>query len=277
MKAKMEEEDVSETPRIRLGDASIASPFTSKIPNITATLHIIRQGRCTLVTTLQMYTILALNCLISAYSMSVLFLDGVKYGERQMTIAGLSIAVFFLLISKSMPLDVLSPQRPPSKLFTVYWLLNVMGQFVMHLVVLVSAVDMANPYTPEEDMKPTSTEFKPNVLNTVVYLISTSTTVATFLSNYQGRPFMQSLKENKQLYYTLWGTWILMLLGTLGIIPGLDYLLELAELPDESFRLKLASLLIGDLFVTRFYSNVMRWLFQVKPTLRSRWKTSRLL
>jgi cation-transporting ATPase 13A1 len=68
---------------VRLGDASMASAFTAKATSVEPCRDLIRQGRCTLVTMLQMYKILGVNCLCTAYILSVQNLQGVKQGDIQ--------------------------------------------------------------------------------------------------------------------------------------------------------------------------------------------------
>lgn len=64
-----------------LGDACIAAPFTYKFSSIKSVRRMVSQGRTTITTTYQMYKILAMNSLITAYSMSAMYLDGVKTSD----------------------------------------------------------------------------------------------------------------------------------------------------------------------------------------------------
>lgn len=48
---------------------------------VSAAAAIVRQGRCTLVTTIQMYRILAVHCLVLSYMLSAMYSSGVKSGD----------------------------------------------------------------------------------------------------------------------------------------------------------------------------------------------------
>jgi cation-transporting ATPase 13A1 len=138
-----------ENTLVRLGDASIASPFTCRQSSIYPTTRIIQQGRCTLVTTVQIYKIQALTCLSMAYCMSALYLDGIKLGDQQMILSGLMSAMLFLIMSHAKPLTTLAPERPPPSICCIYIVVDILGQFAVHMYVLVTAMDMTRPLVPQ--------------------------------------------------------------------------------------------------------------------------------
>jgi cation-transporting ATPase 13A1 len=223
------------TPMVKLGDASIASPFTSKMPSIRASLDILRQGRCTLVTTLQMYMILALNCLISAYSLSVLYLDGIKYGDKQMTATGILMSISFIAISQANPLPVLSPVRPVHSIFHPAHFCSLMGQFAVHLIVMMYAVSLAKAAMPPDYRSHINLDqmakFEPSILNTVVFYISTVQQCCVFAVNYKGRPFMDGLTENTALLYSLGFLLVFALVCATETFPQFNTYLQLGPLP----------------------------------------------
>jgi cation-transporting ATPase 13A1 len=217
---------------VQLGDASIAAPFTSKGSSILPLLSILRQGRCTLVTTMQMFKILALNSLIYAYSLSVLYMDGIKYGDTQATIVALLSATCFLFISRSQPLTKLSKEKPVSKLFSLYMVISVIGQFAIHLASLMFIHQEASKL--REGSKPDSeSTFAPSIVNSAIFLLGASQQLSTFFVNYQGHPFMQSIRENRGFFVCLLITAAITVTSALQIVPEFNTSFDLVILPPQ--------------------------------------------
>ncbi|XP_007029274.2 PREDICTED: probable manganese-transporting ATPase PDR2 [Theobroma cacao] len=264
-----EEGDGRSAPIVKLGDASMASPFTAKHASVAPTTDIIRQGRSTLVTTLQMFKILGLNCLATAYVLSVMYLDGVKLGDVQATISGVFTAAFFLFISHARPLPTLSAARPHPNVFCSYVFLSLMGQFAMHLFFLISSVKEAEKYMPEECIEPDS-EFHPNLVNTVSYMVSMMIQVATFAVNYMGHPFNQSIPENKPFLYALVAAVGFFVVITSDLFRDLNDWLKLVPLP-LGLRDKLLLWALLMFLGCYLWERLLRWAFPGKiPAWRKR-------
>merc|ERR1712093_557404 len=124
-------------PLVRLGDASIASPFTYKGDTVKCCTQILRCGRATLSTMLMMYKIMGLNSVMSAFAMSVLTLDGVKLGDGQAAAESLFTSLCFFLVSRSLPANKLAKQRPTGSVFAWEVLTGRGMQLVIHLTTLL--------------------------------------------------------------------------------------------------------------------------------------------
>ena len=253
-------------PLVKLGDASIASPFTSRRMTIDCCISIIRQGRCTLATTLQMYQILALTCLISAYSLSVLYLKGIVLGDKQMTITSFVLAIAFFMVSRSKPLKKLSPQRPASSVFAPELFFSLLGQFAVHVGALVVSMRLVEPYLPPDYKPKIDEEFAPSLLNTVVFLLSIAQQISVFVLNYTGRPFMQGIYDNKPLFNSLLTAGAILFVCTTEISLDLNEFMELVPWPSFDLQWKIAGVIVGDLVGAFIFDRLATLLF--KPRVR---------
>jgi manganese-transporting P-type ATPase len=231
------QEAQEELDHVELGDASVASPFTSRAMSIRCCKDVLQQGRCTLVTMLQIYKILGVNCLVNALVLTKLHMHGVKQGDRQLTILGIAVAALFFFVSRGKPLPTLSTHRPPSSVLCPQALLSIAIQFSVHYSFIMIATDIAvtfvDPYDPS--IIPDA-RFNPNVLNTCTFLLTMLAAVNTFAVNYRGRPFMEDLSENKLLLRSLQACYFVLLICVTEVFPPLNDLFQLSPFPDTTMN-----------------------------------------
>jgi cation-transporting ATPase 13A1 len=70
-------------------------------------------------------------------------------------------------------------------------------------------------------------EFEPSLLNSAIYLLQLIQQISTFAINYQGRPFRESIRENKGMY---WG---------LVLVAGVAFSCATEFVPEINEKLKL--------------------------------------
>jgi len=238
----------------------VAAPFTSKLRNVIAIPNIIRQGRCTLVATIQMYKILALNCLISAYSLSVLYLEGIKFGDGQITISGMLMSVCFLSISRARSVEGLSKERPQPNIFNFYIIGSILGQFAVHVATLIYVARYCDVLEPRSELVDLEAEFKPSLLNSAVYLLQLIQQISTFAINYQGRPFRESLSENKGMFYGIVGVTGIAFACSTEFIPELNAAMKLVPFKDE-FKMTMTAVMVLDYAACYVIEVVLKYLF----------------
>jgi manganese-transporting P-type ATPase len=126
---------------------------------------------------------------------------------------------------------------------------------------MMTAVYFAKQNLPPDHEVELDGEFKPGILNTVVFLVSSVQQVTVFVVNLQGRPFMTGLTENRPLLWSLICTFILTFMFASESVPNLNKYFQLVPFPDEAFRDFILKLLVADVGVTFMWDRLMKFIF----------------
>ena len=145
------------------------------------------------------------------------------------------------------PVEQLSKERPQNNIWNWYIIPSVLAQFAVHIVTLIYITDFVHKFEEKEDRTKIDLEreFKPSLLNSAIYLLQLIQQISTFAINYQGRPFRESIKENKGMY---WGIVVVTAIAfscATEFVPEINTQLKLVPFTSE-FKVTMTTVMILD-------------------------------
>ncbi|SOV13118.1 cation transporting ATPase, putative [Plasmodium gaboni] len=245
-------------PLIKLGEASIASPFTYKGNDIKCIKEIISCGRCALSKVIMMYKLMIINSLITAFSVSILTLDGVKLSDAQTTVISLLYTSLIVLISKTSPLKSITNYKPPNSLFNFSVIISLLLQIIIHFSILIYGWKLACTYREINYIPDIKGEFKPNIVNTCIYYLIYCINLSIFSCNYEGLPFMIPIHKNKEIVYIFLVNFFFLLLLIMDLFPYLNYFFSLVSFPNIHFKCFFFFLMLLDIFLPYLVTNLLK-------------------
>lgn len=118
----------------------------------------------------------------------------------------------------------------------------------------------SNTFCSRSDDVDLEAEFTPSLLNSAIYLLQLIQQISTFAINYQGRPFRESLSENKGMYYGILGVSGLAFVCALELIPEINEGMKLVPFTEE-FKTKMTASMVLDFGLCYVIERVLKWGF----------------
>jgi cation-transporting ATPase 13A1 len=114
--------------------------------------------------------------------------------------------------------------------------------YVSCILLAVSPTNSAHRRNPDVDLEG---DFQPSLLNSAVYLLQLIQQISTFAINYQGRPFRESISENRGMY---WG--MILVTGvafscSTEFIPEINEKMKLVPF-SNAFKLVMTTTMVAD-------------------------------
>lgn len=151
------------------------------------------------------------------------------------------------LLTFSQPVEQLSRERPQNNIWNWYIIPSVLGQFAVHIATLIYISNFVHQFEEREDRFKIDLEkeFKPSLLNSAIYLLQLIQQISTFAINYQGRPFRESIRENKSMYYGLVAVAAIAFSCATEFVPEINRWLKLVPFSGR-FKMEMTSVMVLD-------------------------------
>ncbi|KAG9997433.1 putative cation transporting ATPase, partial [Aureobasidium melanogenum] len=154
----------------------------------------------------------------------------------------------------------LSKERPQPNIFNPYIIGSVLGQFAVHIVTLIYISRYVQRTEPKKTDIDLEGEFEPSLLNSAIYLLQLIQQISTFAINYQGRPFRESIKENKGMYYGIVMVTAVAFSCATEFVPEINEQLKLVPFTTE-FKITMTTVMILDYCGCWVIEKVLKQLF----------------
>uniref|UniRef100_A0A3P8Z6E0 Polyamine-transporting ATPase 13A3 n=1 Tax=Esox lucius TaxID=8010 RepID=A0A3P8Z6E0_ESOLU len=236
-------------------EASVASPFTSSISNISCVPNLIREGRAALITSFCVFKFMALYSIIQYLSVTLLYSILSNLGDFQFLFIDLAIILVIVFTMSLNPAwKVLVAQAPPSSLISGPLLFSVLTQMLTCLTFQVVAFlwvknqSWYEKWTPQSDacnissssfthgLNVTSNVSHKNIRNyenTTLFYVSSFQYLAVAIIFSKGKPFRQPSYKNWPFMLSCVTLYIFLFVIMLYPVPAIDNFLEIVCVPHE--------------------------------------------
>ncbi|KAL7631895.1 UNVERIFIED_CONTAM: hypothetical protein RMT77_017795 [Armadillidium vulgare] len=189
-------------------EASVAAPFTSRVPNITCVPNVICEGRGALTTNFSVFKYMALYSIIQFVSILILYTACTNLSDPQFLYIDLFIVTLIaIFMGHTKPNYTLVPERPLSNLIGSVNMFSILSQifFVIATQILAYYYLKIQPWydKPNDCSDPNSDNEVKTWETNVIFCVSSFQYLALAVIYSPGHPFRKSFFTNIWLTITL--------------------------------------------------------------------------
>ncbi|CAH1772705.1 unnamed protein product [Owenia fusiformis] len=231
-------------------EASVASPFTSKEPNITCIPAVIKEGRAALVTSFGIFKYMATYSLCQFISVLLLYWIGANLTDFQFLYIDLALlTTLSITYGRTGAYPKLVRERPPVSLISTAPIMSLFIQMSAMLAVQVGTwfyvkeQPWFEPFVPNEDDEYASDE------ENAVFIVSAFQYITLAIIYSKGSPYRKSIFSN---YWFLANLIVLTAVTVWLTVYPLQFIIDFMELqppPSIPFRLILLGIAVANFFI----------------------------